>query len=86
MASHTLFQWKMEEKMSANIKRGYSKPTARRKSYTIYYVVKKKFMLMNVISKDSFVLKTNYNYFILSIYSVSSYYYIPSGRVKTMPN
>merc|ERR1719510_1500260 len=38
-------------------------------------------MLMNVVSEDSFVLKTNY--FILSIYSVSSYYYIPFGRVKT---
>ena len=75
-----------EKKMSAKIKLEYSKPTDRRKSYTIYYVVKKKFMLMNVISEDSFVLKTNYNYFILSIYSVSSYYYIPSGRVKTMPN
>ena len=73
-----------DKKMSMNIKLEYSKPTARRKSYTIYYVVKKKLMLMNVVSEDSFVLKTNY--FILSIYSVSSRYYIPSGRVKTMPN
>ena len=85
MALHTLFQWKMEKKnVTEHKKLEYSKPTARRKSYTIYYVVKKKLMLMNVVSEDSFVLKTNY--FILSIYSVSSYYYIPSGRVKTRPN
>ena len=38
------FSMENGKKMSANIKFEYSKPTARRKSYTIYYVVKKKYV------------------------------------------